>query len=49
VFVGTELFITSAKESEPDKFPDSAKFGGGLFNVDVGVKGVPKPKARLLK
>jgi sugar lactone lactonase YvrE len=47
VFVGTELFITSAKESEPEKYPESARNGGNLFKVDVGIKGVPKYKARL--
>jgi sugar lactone lactonase YvrE len=47
VFVGTELFITSAKESEPDKYPDSALNAGNLFKVDVGIRGAPKHKARL--
>ena len=47
VFVGTELFITSAKEPDPTKYPDSAKNGGNLFKVDVGIKGMPKHKARL--
>ncbi|KAL2403053.1 hypothetical protein ABEF93_007031 [Exophiala dermatitidis] len=46
-FAGTELFITSAKESEPDKYPDSAKFAGNLFRVDVGIQGMPKYRARL--
>lgn len=47
VFAGTELFITSAAEKEPEKDPESAKFGGNLFRVDVGVNGMPKHKARL--
>lgn len=47
VFAGTNLFITSAKENEPEKYPDSAKFAGNLFKVDVGVRGAPKYKARL--
>jgi len=46
-FAGTELFITSAAESEPEKYPDSAKFAGNLFRVDVGVRGMPKHKAQL--
>ena len=46
-FVGTELFVTSAKEGEPDNYPESAKYAGNLFRVDVGVKGRPKHKARL--
>lgn len=46
-FVGTSLFITSAKESQPEKFPESAKYAGNLFKVDVGVKGKPKHKFRI--
>lgn len=47
VFAGTRLFITSAKEDDPEKNPDSAKFAGNLFCVDVGIEGVVKHKARL--
>jgi sugar lactone lactonase YvrE len=47
VFVGTELFITSAQEDEPDKYPESAKCGGCVFRVEVGVEGMPKHKARI--
>jgi sugar lactone lactonase YvrE len=46
-FVGTELFITSAKEAKPDEYPDSAKFAGNLFRIDVGIEGVKKYKVRL--
>lgn len=46
-FAGTELFITSAKESEPQKYPESDKFAGNLFRVDVGIKGMRKYRARL--
>jgi sugar lactone lactonase YvrE len=45
-FVGTELYVTSAAEEEPDKYPESAKFAGNLFRVDVGIKGRPRHKAR---
>jgi len=45
-FVGTELFVTSAKEEEPEKYPESAKYGGNLFKVDVGIKGRPRHKAQ---
>ena len=38
-FVGEELFITSAEEEEPDKYPDSVDYGGSLFRVHVGVRG----------
>lgn len=47
VFAGTDLFITSAVEEEPEKFPESAKFAGNLFKVNVGVGGAEKNKARL--
>lgn len=47
VFVGTELFITSAKEDEPYKYPESAKYAGDVFRVDVGVEGMPKHNARI--
>lgn len=48
-FVGTELFITSAADEDPEKHPESAKYGGNVFRVDVGVQGRVKNKARLLK
>lgn len=47
VFAGTRLFITTAQENEPDKYPQSAKHGGNVFSVDVGVEGLSKHKARL--
>jgi sugar lactone lactonase YvrE len=47
VFVDTDLFITSAKEFHPEKYPDSVKFAGNVFKVNVGVKGMPIYKARL--
>ncbi|KAL2216747.1 regucalcin like protein [Thermoascus aurantiacus ATCC 26904] len=43
-FVGTELFITTAKDEEADKFPTSARYSGKLFKVDVGIRGKPKNK-----
>lgn len=46
-FVGTELYMTSAKEAEPDKYPESAQFAGNVFRVDVGIKGMPKYRVRL--
>ena len=46
-FVGTEIYITSAEEPEPEKYPHSAKFGGNVFRIDVGVEGLPKHKAKL--
>lgn len=47
VFVGTELFITSAQEEEPEKYPESAKYAGSVFRIDVGVEGMPKHEARV--
>ena len=47
VFIGTELFITSAQEDEPHKYPESAKSAGCVFRLDVGVEGMPKYKARI--
>ena len=46
-FVGTEIYITSAEEPDPIKYPDSARFGGNVFRVDVGVEGMPTHKARI--
>lgn len=43
-FAGEELYITSAEEEEPDKFPDSVRYGGSLFRVHVGVTGLPVHK-----
>ena len=39
-FANEDLFITSAEEEEPEKYPDSAKYGGSLFKVHVGVGGL---------
>ncbi|KAL2827441.1 hypothetical protein BDW59DRAFT_144291 [Aspergillus cavernicola] len=39
-FVGTELFITTAKDdTNDDQFPESIRYGGHLYRVDVGVQG----------
>lgn len=43
---GTKLFITSAAEEEPEKFPESKKYEGGVFMVDVGVLGRGRNKFR---
>ncbi|WPG97280.1 Hypothetical protein R9X50_00005400 [Acrodontium crateriforme] len=47
VFCGTELYITTAYEGQPEKYPWSEKYGGGLFKIDVGVHGAPKRKFRM--
>lgn len=44
VFAAKELYITSAVEDEPEKYPWSVKFGGSLFRIDVGVEGAPVHK-----
>ena len=38
---GTELFVTSMGEVDPQKYPDSLKYQGAVFKVDVGVRGKP--------
>ena len=38
-FVGADLYITTAAEEEPGKYPESAKLAGSLFRCSVGVKG----------
>lgn len=48
-FVGNELWITSAVEEDPEKYPESAKFGGALFKIDVGIGGLPKHKFKMDK
>lgn len=40
-FVGTDLYITSAAEEEPDNYPESVKLAGSLFKCSVGVKAAP--------
>jgi sugar lactone lactonase YvrE len=39
-FVGEELYITTAKEEQPEKYPESVELSGSLFKCHVGVKGV---------
>ena len=46
-FRGTVLYITSAKESDPEAYPESAKYAGAVFRADVGVRGKAKFEARL--
>ena len=40
-FAGEDLFITSAEEEDPKRYPESTKYAGSLFKVHVGVKGSP--------
>ena len=44
---GTELFITSMAEQNPEKYPESAKYQGAVFKVDVGVRGRPLHKFKM--
>lgn len=37
-FCGEDIYITSEKEPEPDKYPESAKWSGMVFKCHVGVK-----------
>ncbi|OKL56499.1 hypothetical protein UA08_08243 [Talaromyces atroroseus] len=41
-FVGSELFVTTAMEQQPYEFPESARWGGKVYRVDVGVQGKPR-------
>ena len=45
-FAGEELFITSAEEEEPEKYPESVKYGGSLFRLHVGIGTLPIHKFR---
>ena len=40
-FAGTDLFITTASEKDPEKYPESKEYGGAIFCVNVGVRGCP--------
>ena len=46
VFVGTELWVTSAGEEDESQV-ESKKFGGGVFRVDVGIGGLQDFKFKL--
>lgn len=46
-FIGNELWITSAVEEDPEKHPESARYGGGLFKIDVGIGGFPRHKFKM--
>ncbi len=39
-FVGTQLFITTAADEDGAGGPKSKEFGGGLYRVDVGARGL---------
>lgn len=47
-FVGEELFISSAEEEEPDRYPQSTDFAGNLFRIHVGVRGLRRHKYKRL-
>ena len=38
-FAGEELFLTSAEEEDPNQYPESVKYAGSIFKVNVGVSG----------
>lgn len=44
-FVGTELFITTANDDEGEG--ESKAYGGGLFRVDVGTRGLEATSFKL--
>jgi sugar lactone lactonase YvrE len=38
-FAGEDVYITSESDPEKDKYPESARYHGGVFKCNVGVKG----------
>ena len=46
-FCGTDLFITTMREVEPKKYPESTKLQGALFKVNVDVRGKPLNKFKM--
>jgi sugar lactone lactonase YvrE len=47
VFVGTELWVTSAEDEEDLWEEETKKYGGGIFKVDVGIGGLKEFKFKL--
>jgi len=47
-FIGTELWVTTADEDDESKV-ESKKFGGNVFKVDVGVRGLKDFEFKLQK
>lgn len=48
VFVGTELWVTTAAE-EDEMEVESTRYGGSIFKVDVGIGGAKETKFKLDK
>lgn len=48
-FVNEELFITSAEEEDPGKYPESVELAGSLFKIKVGITGLPLHRFRRQK
>lgn len=46
IFVGKELWVTTADE-EDETESESVRYGGGIFRVDVGVKGAQEFEFKL--
>ncbi len=44
--VGTDLWVTSEEEQDPENYPESAKMAGSLFKVNVGVGPISMSKWR---
>ncbi|KAH8700192.1 putative calcium homeostasis protein Regucalcin [Talaromyces proteolyticus] len=45
-FVGTELIVTTALEKEPLAYPESVRWSGKVYKLDVGVQGKPRTPFR---
>jgi sugar lactone lactonase YvrE len=48
VFIGTELWVTTAAEEDENEV-ESMKYGGSVFKCDVGVRGLKEFKFKLDK
>ncbi|KAF2095716.1 putative anterior fat body protein [Rhizodiscina lignyota] len=46
-FAGEDLYITSAAESDPEKYPESARYAGGIFKCPVRIRGRSATAARI--
>ncbi|KAL1305220.1 hypothetical protein AAFC00_002138 [Neodothiora populina] len=44
---GQDLYITTAADEEPEKYPESTKLQGATFKVPIGVSGCPLNKFRM--
>jgi sugar lactone lactonase YvrE len=46
-FAGEDLYVTSAEEEDPVRFPNSTKLQGAIFKIHVGIRGLRPHKFKL--